>query len=218
MFQWLAQHPQYLSAFNSYMSAHRAGKPNWYDPGFYPVTERLIQTFNPAISDVLLVDVGGGLGHDLHTFRTKYPSAPGTLILQDRQEVIANVPPQAPFLAQAHDFFTPQPVEHAKAYYLRSVLHNWLDDDCLRILRNLTPALKSGYSKVLVDEIVVAEENASLAATSMDQLVFVLGAMKERTEKEWRGMFEMAGFNLVGIWRYPGVGECIMELEYLGGG
>lgn len=47
-----------------------AGKTNWYDPGFYPVSERMITSFDASYSDVLLVDVGGGRGHDVAAFAT----------------------------------------------------------------------------------------------------------------------------------------------------
>lgn len=33
----------------------------------------------------------------------------------------------------AHDFFTPQPVQNAKYYYLRTVLHDWADDKAVPI-------------------------------------------------------------------------------------
>jgi hypothetical protein len=96
---------------------------------------------------------------------------------------------------------------------LHSVLHDWGDDDCIKILHNLTSALKKGYSKVLINEIVVSEENASLAATSMDQLMLVLGAMKERTEGQWREILGKAGYRVLTIWNYPGVAESLIEAE-----
>ena len=115
-----------------------------------------------------------------------------------------------------HDFFTPQPVKHARAYYLHSVLHDLADDDCVRVLANLKPALKHGYSKVLLNEIVVLETHASLSATSMDQLVLVLGAMRERTESQWRDLLQQAGLRVVSVWTYPGAAESLIEAELAG--
>ncbi|KAJ8125214.1 hypothetical protein O1611_g8424 [Lasiodiplodia mahajangana] len=141
VFSWLDQTPPYLQAFNSYMSAYRAGKPSWLDPGFYPVAERLIAGFNSGYSDTFLVDVGGGKGHDLHELKEKYPDLPGKLILQDRPQVIPTVADGA-FEAMLHDFLTAQPVKHARAYHLHSILHNWSDDECISILQQLKPAIK----------------------------------------------------------------------------
>ena len=217
-FAWLEQNPRYFSIFNNYMSAYRAGKPTWCDPGFYPISERLVEGFDASISDVLLVDVGGGLGRDLQELREKHPLVPGKFILQDRPDVISTIPSdsQIIFKSMFHDFFTQQPVKHARAYYLHSVLHNRGDDDCVRILTNLKPALKSGYSKILLNEIVVLESHASLSATSMDQLALVLGAMRERTELQWRDLLQRAGFRVVSLWTYPGVAEGLIEAELAG--
>jgi hypothetical protein len=44
---------------------------------------------------------------------------------------------------------------------------------------------------------------ASLAATSMDQLMLVLGAMRERTEFLWRELLQKWGLSVLKIWTYP---------------
>jgi O-methyltransferase domain len=107
---------------------------------------------------------------------------PGKIVLQDREPVIARVianSEEQPCEAQAHDFFTPQPVKAARAYSLHSILHDWSDEDGVKILENLVPALKRGYSKVLLNEIVVSEEKPTLAATSMDMMMLAHFAVRE---------------------------------------
>ncbi|CAI6341356.1 unnamed protein product [Periconia digitata] len=44
-----------------------------------------------------------------------------------------------PYPRLQYDFFDPQPVyyEGVGAFFLRHMLHNWDDADCVRILRNL---------------------------------------------------------------------------------
>ncbi|KAI9687301.1 MAG: hypothetical protein M1822_002344 [Bathelium mastoideum] len=213
-FAWLDQNPPYLALFNSYMSAYRAGKWSWVDPGFYPFTSRIISGFESSISDVLLVDVGGGLGHDLEEIKTKIPTIPGRLILQDRDEVISTLPAtKRDFEAQAHDFFTTQIVQGARAYYLHSVLHDWGDEDCIKILKQLKLAMRKTYSKLLINEIVVPDKNATWPVTAMDQLVMVLGAMKERTETQWRSLLEAAGFHITGIWTVKMGTESLIEAD-----
>lgn len=197
------------------MSAYRAGKPSWLDPGFpYPVQTRL---GDGDANDVLFVDVGGGLGHDLRELRAKHPSLPGTLVLQDRAEVIASLGADSNsdscFQAMAHDFFTPQPVVGARAYYLHSVLHDWGDEDCVRILEALKPALRAGRSRVLVNELVVPSEGAAWPVTAMDQLMLVLGAMRERTEEEWKGIVARAGLRVARVDRWEMGAESLMEVE-----
>lgn len=217
-FAWLDANPPYQQIFNSYMSAYRAGKVSWLDPGFYPVQAQLIDKFDAQISDVLLVDVGGSLGHDLRELHGKNPALPGKLVLQDRDEVISEVKaatkddPEV-FQAMAHDFFTPQTVQGARAYYLHSVLHDWSDDDCVKILEALKPALQEGYSTVLINELVVPGQNASWPVTSMDHLMLVLGAMRERTEAEWREILRRAGFQVSKIYSFEMGSESLIEAE-----
>ncbi|PLB54862.1 putative O-methyltransferase [Aspergillus steynii IBT 23096] len=217
-FEWLVSTPPHLQHFGSFMAAYRAGKAEWHEPGFYPVSERLITGFDSAVSDVLLVDVGGGRGHDVAAFTTHFKSYPGRIILQDREPVIAGVlaslVDQSPrFEAQAHNFFTPQPIESARSYFLHSVLHDWGDEDGVSILQNLVSALKPGYSRVLLHEIVVDEENPTLEATSMDMMMLAHFAVRERTEADWRAIIEKAGLRVVNIYTYPGVAESVIEAE-----
>ncbi|PKY08614.1 putative O-methyltransferase [Aspergillus campestris IBT 28561] len=220
-FEWLVSTPPHLQHFDSFMTAYRAGKAEWHEPGFYPVAERLITGYHdpPTTNDVLLVDVGGGRGHDVATFAAHHPSHPGRIILQDREPVIAGVLASCgegkslPFEAQAHDFFTPQPVRGARAYFLHSILHDWGDDEGVRILENLVPALERGYSRVLLNEIVLSEEKPTLAATSMDMMMLAHFAVRERTEAEWRGILGKAGLRVVQIYSYPGVAESLIEAE-----
>lgn len=215
-FDWLIAKPPYLQYFDCFMSAYRAGKPNWFDPGFYPVPERLITGFDASISDVLLVDVGGGRGHDVAAFVAQHSSHPGRIVLHDREPVIAAVVAANEVRAyevEAHDFFTPQPITGARAYSLHSILHDWSDDDSVKILQNLVPALTRGYSRVLFNEIVISEEKPTIAATSMDMMMLAHFSVGERTESSWREVLQRAGLKIVKIYTYPGVAESLIEAE-----
>ncbi|KAJ5501176.1 Winged helix-turn-helix transcription repressor DNA-binding [Penicillium expansum] len=193
-FEWLVATPQHLHHFGSFMSAYRAGKPNWHE--FYPVTERLTTGFDASISDVLLVDVGGGNGHDVATFAAQNSPCSGRIVLQDRETVIADVP-----------------IKDARAYSLHSILHDWSDEDGVKILENLVPALKKGYSRVLFNEIVISEAKPTLAATNMDMMMLAHFAVRERTEADWRDILAQVGLKVVNIYTYPGVAESLIEAE-----
>ena len=73
-----------------------------------------------------------------------------------------------------------------QAYYLHSVLHDWDDASCLRILQNIVTAMQPSYSKLLINEYIVPDKGATSSITSMNWLMMALGAVRERTEKEWR--------------------------------
>ncbi|KAL9105135.1 MAG: hypothetical protein Q9187_008819 [Circinaria calcarea] len=213
-FVWLYERPELASCFNNYMSGYRAGKPSWVDPGFYPVEERLCNCMKQGKGEVWVVDVGGGLGHDLELLKQKYPHVPGRLVLQDKQEVIDQIPAsETGFEKTAHDFFTPQPVKGARAYHLHSVLHDWDDASSINILKNIVTAMEKDYSKLLINELVVPNKDASWSITSMDWLMLALGAVKERTEKDWRTMVEAAGLKITGMWTKEVGSESLIECE-----
>lgn len=217
-FDWLVATPPHLDEFSAFMSAYRAGKANWFDKGFYPVAERLIDGFDSNISDTLLVDVGGGRGHDVAMFAAEHASHPGRLVLQDREPVIASITDKEslPFESQAHDFYTPQPIKGARAYSLHSILHDWDDEHGVKILENLRSALIPGYSRVLLNEIVLSEEHPTLAATSMDMMMIAHLGVRERTEADWKAIVEKAGLNFLKVYTYPGVAESVIEAELAG--
>ena len=104
------------------MSGYRQGKASWMDKGFYPVRERLAGSPKLDKEALLLVDVGGGLGHDLAEFKKKCldvdPQVCGRLILQDKAEVIAQIQSETALGLElsAHDFFTEQPAK-GKSFY-----------------------------------------------------------------------------------------------------
>lgn len=164
---------------------------------------------------MLLVDVGGGRGHDLESFAARHASHPGKLVLQDREPVIASlvISKDTPFEAEAHDFFTPQPVHAARAYSFHSMLHDWGDEDSIRILNSLKSALKPGYSRDLLNEIVLSEEHPSLAATSMDMMMLAHFAVRECTGADWKAIIKQAGFEVLNVYKYPGVAESLIEAE-----
>ncbi|EXK40573.1 hypothetical protein FOXG_20330 [Fusarium oxysporum f. sp. lycopersici 4287] len=209
-FDWLAANPPFVNLFGSFMSVYRAGNTYWWT--FYPVEERLSSGFDTNISDVFLVDVGGGRGHDLLSFSNSI-KPPGRLILQDLPEVIADVTDKSVFETQKHDFFTPQPVQHARAYFLHSILHDWSVEHGVQILKNLKPALKPGYSKVLINEIVLSEENLSVPATSMDMMMLGhIGEACERTEETFRAIVADAGLEVVDVYFNAASPESVIEV------
>ena len=83
------------------------------DPGFYPVEERIVEGMIVSEGGVAIVDVGGGMGHDLVELKEKHPELPGRFILQDLPQVIEQIPQplEEGIEATVHDFYTEQPVK-----------------------------------------------------------------------------------------------------------
>ena len=110
-FNWAFNNPPVLPQFNNHMRAYHQGRPSWMDYDFYPVQDRLFEGFRPETNDVVVVDIGGGLGHDLEEFIIKHPGMPGRLVLQDMQPVIHQIESiHIKIQPMIYDFFTEQPV------------------------------------------------------------------------------------------------------------
>ncbi|EPS39609.1 hypothetical protein H072_6706 [Dactylellina haptotyla CBS 200.50] len=211
-FDWITrpENKFQLEAFHNHMKFKTLGE-KWYQT--VPLEEILRKGTDQ--NEVLLVDVGGGSGHDLIGFHKHNPGIPGRLILQDLPETIQtlNVDEMKPIEPMGHNFFTPQSVQYAKAYYLKMVLHDWPDSQGVEILKNLKPAMKPGYSKILINEIVIPETDADWFSTSVDILMMVVHSSAERREKEWRALIESAGLSVVKIWTCGSASEKLVEVE-----
>ncbi|KAG6355801.1 hypothetical protein INS49_003767 [Diaporthe citri] len=209
-FTWLQSQDDRLLAFANHMK-FKSVRQNWYDT--VTLNEIFPADFDPQA--VLMVDVGGNAGHDLLGFHRAHPKQPGRLILQDLPNQLQPLDKQAlaPVEPMAHDFFTPQPVKGAKAYYLKMVLHDWPDAQCREILNNLKPALTPGYSKILLNEIVVLDQGADWFSTSVDLLMMVFHSSWERREKQWRELTESVGLKVTRIWPCGGAPEKLIEVE-----
>ncbi|KAJ5189077.1 Winged helix-turn-helix transcription repressor DNA-binding [Penicillium cf. griseofulvum] len=212
-FGHVQQEPITAKQFNNHMSVYAQGRVRWMDTGFYPVQEQLVDGVTIGQDDVLLVDVGGSFGHDLSDFRRKWPGAPGRLVLQDLPEVVASVKDLHPSIeVTSHDFFTEQPVKGARAYYMHSVLHDWPDELCRKILANTVAAMRPGYSKLLVNENVIPDTGAYWETTSLDLIMMEIGS-GERTERQWHVLLESAGLKIVKIWTAQRGVESLIECE-----
>lgn len=113
MFQWFHANEPAGEWFNFHMGGYAHGRSNWFDEEIYPVKERLVDGFHGG---ALLVDIGGGFGHDIEAFAKKFPDVEGRLVLQDLEHVIEQGKVQAPVKASrmertVYDFHTEQPVK-----------------------------------------------------------------------------------------------------------
>lgn len=105
-FLWFGDHPELAGYFNAFMVAQRGEMPGWLTK--YPIEE---ETKGWKAQEPVFVDIGGGMGHQCEDLKSKYPNLPGRIILQDLPHAIAAAPAKPGIEAQAHDFFTPQPVK-----------------------------------------------------------------------------------------------------------
>ncbi|CAD6443662.1 c509615c-dff0-4986-9b94-02827227728b [Sclerotinia trifoliorum] len=197
-FDWIATQPRLQNAFNTVMTIPRnIGRTAWYK--YFPVPEKLVAA---SPTDPLIIDIGGGIGHDLIRFKEANPEIQGRLIVQDIPVVISGIAPGSlpeGIEAQPHDFFKPQPIQNAKAYFLANVLHDWPDKQASIILEQIRDAMAED-SMLLINENLMKEENASFESACTDWTMMGGFSALERTERQFKELIESVGLVLVKVW------------------
>ncbi|KAI1343218.1 S-adenosyl-L-methionine-dependent methyltransferase [Xylariaceae sp. FL0016] len=170
----------------------------------------------------ILVDVGGSHGFACVELARRYrgmrfvvQDLPGTVgsaprpVCGDDADVAARV------RVQAHDFFTAQPVQGADVYFFRWIMHNYATPQAVRILQALVPALKPGARVVINDHCLrgqgMEEPWDEKLVRGMDLVMMTCLNAQERTEAEFRKLFELAnkGFVFMGVTRPK---DCRMSI------
>lgn len=236
-FAWFGENPKHLDYFNDYMALRRKPQLSWLT--VYPVAEEARGWDAKDNSRAIYVNIGGGIGHQCAQFRERYPDLPGRVILQDLPHSIAQALPTAGVENLAHNFFEPQPIKgectlqtptrtflgvqltqstDAKFYFLRGVLHDHPHHKARAILEQ-TKAAMGPESVLLVDEMIFPEKGVNLAAASIDMTMLTALAGLERTEAQWREIFDEVGLELVKTYVYnPSNYEGVMHVRLPGVG
>ena len=166
---------EYMAAkFHAGMSAFASSETSTVVPGGFP--------WEILPNGTKIVDVGGGVGSACHEIMKKNPLLKFTV--QDlpdmvKQAIAVSVQTfltQAHILTtylqywnhhepkaiangqvtiQAHDFFTPQPVNDADIFLFRYTLHDWPNTKAIEILKRLREVAIPGKTKVVVIDGVI---------------------------------------------------------------
>lgn len=146
-----------------------------------------------------IADVGGGHGRLLAAILESAPHARGVLF--DLPHVVAG----APAVLHKHgvedrvriaggSFFDSAP-EGADAYVLKNIIHDWPDEDAVRILRNVRAAARPG-ARVLLIEFVIPDNDWDFHGKWVDLEMLVVADARERTAAEYGRLFDQAGLRL----------------------
>jgi len=184
----------------------------------------------------LIVDVGGGVGAQSFVLANHHPHL--RFVVQDREPVMRdaveywkekmpNAIESGRVKLQAHNFFTPQPEERrgdVSVFLVSKIMHDWSDEYCLTILRNLRAAAGPKTQLVMVEQVfsTVCDEPAtreipgaehptppkpllrnmgrgdsSVYLFDMQMMVFFNGL--ERTITHYRDLLKQAGWKLEAV-------------------
>jgi SAM-dependent methyltransferase len=187
-FDWLAKHPEAATLF------HAAMRSLGDD-----ANDAIAEAYDFATVGVV-VDVGGGNGRLLSAILARHAQCEAVLF--DRAEGIAAAEagqggPLPRCRLITGDFFQSVP-DGGDAYILKRVLHDWSDDDVVRILANCRRAMAPD-GRVLVIEVLVPPGNAPDPIKVMDVNMLVVTGGRERTAEEFAELFARAGLRAAAI-------------------
>lgn len=198
-FEYAEREPVYSKAFNDGMSSHSGLQTAW--------TIEALRNCDFA-SITRLCDIGGGQGHLLCHLLVQYPHLVGTVL--ERSGVIDSA--QALWADRLHvrnrctytvgDMFVDVPA--ADAYIMKMILHDWNDDECIQILKNLhrcgDPA-----ARLFIVEHIIPDTHTPDFASMFDMHMMCWGTGRERTELEYRHLLLQSGWTFVAS-RFPSNG------------
>lgn len=199
----------YWDDANSFFEGDRGSRPSWFT--WFPAEEKLLATANRDESSVLMVDVAGGRGHDLLEFYNQFNKQPGRLILQDQQPVLDSITDMPARIEKSSlDFWSQQPMSGARVYFMKFIMHDYADPDCVRILQNVAASMKKGYSLLVINDFILPDEGCALLPAQWDLMMMVFLAAFERTASQWKTLLSAAGLAIEGLYHPPGDGQGII--------
>jgi hypothetical protein len=106
-YEFFSTMPHIQRDFNSFMGSTMGARKYWVD--WFDVQGRIL---NGAVNgSAMIVDVGGGKGHDLEAFHEKFLGK-GRLVLQDLPQALEGIEGLgADIERMSYDFFAKQPVQ-----------------------------------------------------------------------------------------------------------
>ncbi|XP_060211431.1 (R,S)-reticuline 7-O-methyltransferase-like [Lycium barbarum] len=187
-----------------------------FNNGMNSVTKIIVQAIikeykNGFDSITSLVDVGGGTGAAMFEIVKAYPHIKG--INYDLPHVVSTAKKYDGVDHVGGDMF--QDIPSADAVFLKWVMHDWGDEDCVKILKNCRKVIPEKTGKVIIVDAVLKTDGEGL----FDNMGFILDLLmiahtsggKERSEAEWNKLLKEAGFpryNIIQIPAWPSIIEA----------
>ncbi len=174
--------------------------------------DAMVQSSKPLITKILaaydfsginrIVDVGGGCGILLAAILKAHPHLQGVLFEQpDLFEEAKKTLDQEGVTARcelvAGNFFESVPIV-GDTYILKKVIHDWGDEDALKILKSIHRYMPQ-HGKLLLVEYIIPPDNAPSPSHVSDLLMMVITGGLERSESQFRVLLERAGLKLTNI-------------------
>jgi hypothetical protein len=143
--------------------------------------------------DETIVDVAGGSGALLAGLLRRKPGLRG--IVFDLPETVFDDHGLGERLTFVPGSFFER-VPGGDVHLLVTILHDWPDEDAVRILRTIRAAMRRD-GRLVILEIVVPQGDEPHGGKWLDLLMLALFGGRERDEEQWRTLLAAGGFDPV---------------------
>jgi len=189
-FEHAVSNAAYAQVFDDAMSSYSSSQTTW-------ALEALSEHDFSQIK--VLCDVGGGHGHLLCGFLNKYPHLRGRVL--ERPEVLADESRLWANKLGVNERCEYVPgnmfdqVPRADAYMMKLILHDWNDEECVQLLRNIYESAPGG-GRMFIIEHLITDPSTPHFSKLFDIHMMCWGTGRERTASEYATLLENAG------WKY----------------
>jgi len=190
IFEDLAHKPEDAAIFDAAMTSFHGGE-----------TDAVLNAYSyDGIS--VLADIGCGIGAVMAATLHRYPEMRGILfdqahVLERTAALVREAGAAGRCTLLSGSFFDAVP-SGADAYTMRHILHDWSDELCITILGNIRRVIPAD-GRVLVIETVVPAGNDPSPSKLFDMVMMAFPDGMERSEAQFRAIFDASGFRLTGI-------------------
>jgi hypothetical protein len=190
LFEYRDSNASFREVFNQAMSSYSSIQTVW-------ILEALDRYDFSKIQQVC--DVGGGQGHLLCSLLMKYSHLRGSVLELDT--VIKNkellwgkkMGLEGRCTYVSGDMFDDVP--RADAYIMKMILHDWSDDECVKILSNIYRRVSNGGTVFIAEHMVPGPEKPHFSKL-FDIHMMCVASGRERTAEEYGDLLKRAG------WKY----------------
>jgi hypothetical protein len=189
-FEWMEENPEKRVILDEGQGLKAAG-----------LAEAVIQAYDFADFGSIC-DVGGGNGTFLTTLLSNYPHIKGFVADLPKaaisaDEVIVKADLQHRCKAIPHNFLRETP-PICDIFFLVNVLHDWEDEICCKILKNISKSMNTEATLLIAEYILEPGQGFSVAKL-LDLEVLVMGGGRERSIDEYITLLGSVGMAVLNV-------------------
>ncbi len=220
---WMGEEPHWR-VYGNMLHSVKTGKAAWSAvhgedvfPYLFQTNRELGAIFNRAMTSLsgqtipainaaydfaevnVLADIAGGYGHLLAGIMKNYPQMHGVLfdlmpVCEEGENYLEKANLAERIETVSGNFFEKVPVK-ADVYLLKHIIHDWNDEECITILKNIKAEMPDD-AKILILDAVIPEGDEPHFGKIMDMEMLVSPGGIERTAEEFEKLLADSGLKL----------------------